>query len=244
MYKFKLKFWLEKNGKFLIGEGIAELLNLIAKYNSLAQAAKLMGMSYRHAWGDLKKLENLAGIKIVSSTRGGALKGVTKLTEQAEELLKMYNERKKVLSRTMRYPSPALTTDGIIIRKNKILLIKRKKEPFRGYYALPGGFVNYNEKVEDSIVREVREETGLVTKVEYIFGVYSSPERDPRCHTVSIVYKLKVLGGKLIASQKEVEKLGFFSLQKLNLKLAFDHNRIIQDYLARKERKCYQKKNV
>ena len=85
----------------------------------------------------------------------------------------------------MRYKSPKLTVDAIITKNDKILLIKRRRKPFKDFWALPGGFVNYGEKVEDAVIREVLEETNLECKIEKLLGVYSDPNRDPRGHTVS-----------------------------------------------------------
>ncbi|MEW6070773.1 MAG: NUDIX domain-containing protein, partial [Candidatus Thermoplasmatota archaeon] len=155
MYSFKLKLWLEKNGKALLGEGRAKLLELIDRHKSLAKASKLMKMSYRAAWGSLKKLEARAGVKIIKSIRGGKAGGITELTEKGEELLRIYKDRKKILERALEFPPPALTIDGIVSKGDQVLLVKRKREPFKGYYALPGGFVDYNEKVEDAVVREL-----------------------------------------------------------------------------------------
>ena len=77
----------------------------------------------------------------------------------------------------MAYKNPKLTVDGIILKNQKILLIRRKNPPFKDKWALPGGFVEYDEKVEDAIIREVFEETGLKTKICDFFGVYSDPGR-------------------------------------------------------------------
>ena len=100
----------------------------------------------------------------------------------------------------MDYKSPKLTADGAIIKEGKILLIERKNEPFKGKWALPGGFVEYGEKVEDAVVREVSEETGLDTKIIDIVGVYSDPTRDPRGHIVTVVYLLDILDGEIKGS--------------------------------------------
>ncbi len=132
----------------------------------------------------------------------------------------------------MRYKSPKLTADGLILKDKKILLIKRKNYPFKGKWALPGGFVEYNEKTEDTAMREVFEETGLKTKINSLLGVYSDPNRDPRGHTVSVIYLLDVRGGKL-KSNDDASDAKFFDLNHLP-KLAFDHNKIIKDAL----RKC------
>ena len=132
----------------------------------------------------------------------------------------------------MRYKSPKLTADGLILKDKKVLLIKRKNYPFKGKWALPGGFVDYGEKTEDTAIREVFEETGLKTKINNLVGVYSDPNRDPRGHTVSVIYLLEMCGGKLKSSD-DASDAKFFDLDQLP-KLAFDHNKIIKDAL----RKC------
>jgi len=124
-----------------------------------------------------------------------------------------------------------LTTDGVIIKNGKIVLIKRKNEPFKGKWALPGGFVEFGEKVEDAVVREVKEETGVTTKIKDILGIYSDPKRDPRGHTVSIVFLLEIITGELIADD-DAESVKFYDLNKLP-KLSFDHDLIIKDAIRR-----------
>ena len=129
----------------------------------------------------------------------------------------------------MRYKNPKLTADGAVLEKDKILLIKRKNEPFKGKWALPGGFVEYGEKVEDTVIREVYEETGLKTSIKKIVGVYSDPNRDPRGHTVTIVYLLSLKGGELRSSD-DASDAKFFNVKELP-DLSFDHNIIIRDIL-------------
>ncbi len=131
----------------------------------------------------------------------------------------------------MDYKTPKLTTDGAIIKDGKILLIRRKNEPFKGKWALPGGFVEYGEKVEDAVIREVKEETGLLTKIKGIFGIYSDPDRDPRGHTVTIVFLLDIIAGKLNA-EDDADSVKFFNLNKLP-DLSFDHEIIIEDIKRR-----------
>ena len=132
----------------------------------------------------------------------------------------------------------ALTVDGIVCRgkgaAREILLIRRGREPFKGKWALPGGFVEYWETVESAAVREVFEETGLKAKIAGLVGVYSDPKRDPRGRTVSIVYALeiycpntpsmKIHGGDDAADAK------FFPVSAMP-ELAFDHAKIIADFL-------------
>jgi 8-oxo-dGTP diphosphatase len=126
---------------------------------------------------------------------------------------------------------PSITVDAVILKENKIVLIKRRNAPFKEYYALPGGFVDYGEKVEDAVIREVKEETGLKTKIEKLVGVYSAPDRDPRGHTITIVYKLNITGGEL-RSGDDAKEIGLFALNKLP-KLAFDHKEIIGDFIRK-----------
>ncbi len=126
------------------------------------------------------------------------------------------------------YKSPALTVDGIVVEDGKILLIKRGNRPFQGTYALPGGFVDYGETVEDAVKREMVEETGLITEISHLLGVYSDTSRDPRGHTVSLVYVLKVNGGILSAGDDAAETV-WFPLNKLP-ELAFDHAKIVDDF--------------
>ena len=129
----------------------------------------------------------------------------------------------------MTYKSPKLTVDGIVLSDGKILLIKRKNDPFKGKWALPGGFVEYGEKVEDAVLREIFEETSLKTSINKIFGVYSDPNRDPRGHTISIVYLLDIIGGNLKGSD-DASDAKFFKLEELP-DLSFDHDIIIKKLL-------------
>src|ERR1041384_5366728 len=88
-----------------------------------------------------------------------------------------------------RYKNPVPIVDIIIQKDSQILLVKRKKEPFRGLFALPGGFVNEGERVEDAAKREAKEETSLNIELVDILGVYSDPNRDPRGHIMSTVFE-------------------------------------------------------
>jgi 8-oxo-dGTP diphosphatase len=118
--------------------------------------------------------------------------------------------------------------------QNQILLIKRSTPPFVGYWALPGGRVDPGETVEQTIVREVKEETGLdiilVRKVgEYHEqGVQGGAEYDyyPACFLV------KVVGGEIKKQESEIEDIKLFSLNAVPAALAFEHTQMIKDYLA------------
>jgi len=131
----------------------------------------------------------------------------------------------------MKYKTSKLTVDGIILKDEKILLIKRKNPPFKDKWALPGGFIEYGEKTEDAVKREILEETGLKTEIIDILGVYSDPNRDPRGHTVTVVYMLNICGG-LLKSGDDASEAVFFDVDSLP-GLAFDHDKIIKDFLGR-----------
>ncbi|HID43476.1 MAG TPA: NUDIX hydrolase [Archaeoglobaceae archaeon] len=119
-----------------------------------------------------------------------------------------------------------LTVDAIIPYKGKILLIKRKNEPFKDFYALPGGIVEYGEKVEDALLREVEEEVNLRGKIYKLVGIYSDPARDPRGHFVSTCFIVIPEGEPEAGS--DAKDIGLFSLDSLP-ELAFDHKKMIKD---------------
>ena len=128
------------------------------------------------------------------------------------------------------HKNPALTVDAIAIKDGQIVLIKRKNPPFQGSYALPGGFVDYGETVENAVIREFKEETGLDAEIQEFIGIYSEPDRDPRGHTVSVVFELKITGGTMLAGDDAAE-VSLFPLNELP-NLAFDHAKIIAKFKA------------
>ncbi|MCS4541698.1 MAG: NUDIX hydrolase [Euryarchaeota archaeon] len=126
--------------------------------------------------------------------------------------------------------APALTVDAIIQKNDgTIVLIKRKKEPFRECWALPGGFVECGETVEQAAKRESKEETGLDVSVTKLVNVYSDPMRDPRGHVVSICFLTEELGGKLFKETPETFVQTFNRDELKNLKFAFDHLQMLKD---------------
>jgi 8-oxo-dGTP diphosphatase len=237
MKKLRAKVWLEKDGVFLLSEGRARILNIISETQSLSKCAKEMKMSYRHLWGEIKEMEEAAGEPLVNSYRGGPSGGKTEITQAARSLLLEYKRGISSMDAFLDnrgFLKPSLTVDGIIMYKKKLVLIKRGRPPFKGKFALPGGFVEYNEKVEDAITREMKEETGLTTKIKALFGVYSDPERDPRGHTASVVFELAVTGGKL-KSGDDAKDVKLFSLSNIP-KLAFDHDLILADFISQQKK--------
>lgn len=122
--------------------------------------------------------------------------------------------------------TPKLMVDVVIPSEGEIVLIRRGSEPFEGQWALPGGFVEVGETVEQAAVREAAEETGLAVEIAGLVGVYSEPERDPRGHNVSVAFLARVLSGEMQAATdaSEVEVL-----DPDEVDLAFDHAKIIAD---------------
>jgi 8-oxo-dGTP diphosphatase len=124
--------------------------------------------------------------------------------------------------------TPKLMVDVVIPSERGVVLIRRASEPFKGRWALPGGFVEVGETVEEAADREAAEETGLVVEVARLVGVYSDPERDPRGHNVSVAFLVRVLSGDLAAASDAAE---VSVLDPASVELAFDHARIIDDAL-------------
>ncbi len=226
----KYRFWFESDRGYVFGPGAYQLLKEVERTGSLRQAAKNLSMSYRHAWGMIKEIEENLGMDIIVSRRGGKEGGESSITEEGKKLLRKYERYDEIFAYIVEHPykKPSLTVDGILVENEKILLIKRGREPFKGMYALPGGFVEYGEKTEDAIVREFKEETGLDVRISRLVGVYSDPNRDPRGHTVTIVYELQKIGGSLRGGDDAAQAV-LFPLSSLP-SLAFDHEKIIQDY--------------
>lgn len=130
------------------------------------------------------------------------------------------------------YVNAASTVDLIVENEEGILLIKRKHDPFKGHWALPGGFLDHGkESLEEAAVRELREETSLVAKVGDLdlIGVYSDPKRDPRGHVIAHAYYVKIFSGKIKADDDAAEAR-VFPMDKLPEYLAFDHRGILRDY--------------
>jgi O-acetyl-ADP-ribose deacetylase (regulator of RNase III)/ADP-ribose pyrophosphatase YjhB (NUDIX family) len=122
---------------------------------------------------------------------------------------------------------PFLTVDGIVEFDAGIVMIERTNPPLG--WALPGGFVDYGETVEEAVKREVKEETNLDFLDFRLLGVYSEPKRDARFHTVSIVFYGKGKGSLQAASDAKNAKI--YKLDLLPEKIAFDHKKVIEDYI-------------
>jgi 8-oxo-dGTP diphosphatase len=130
--------------------------------------------------------------------------------------------------RFQRYRNPVPTVDIIIEYEDQgLVLIERSKPPWG--WALPGGFVDYGESLEDAARREALEETGLKVELLGQFHTYSDPRRDPRQHNITTVYVAKARGDAKAAD--DARSLAVFAPENLPPVLAFDHGLILADYL-------------
>jgi 8-oxo-dGTP diphosphatase len=133
---------------------------------------------------------------------------------------------------TERYKNPYPTADVIIDIGGKVVLIKRNNPP-EGW-AIPGGFIDYGESAEDAAIREMREETGLELTSLRQFHVYSAPGRDPRFHTLTVVFTAESAG--IPKAGDDAGDARLFGPDELPHDLAFDHAAILADYFAAKRR--------
>ena len=138
------------------------------------------------------------------------------------------------MSYTYKYPRPAVTADCVVMTsetKARVLLIERGDEPYKGHWAIPGGFLNMDETTEQCAIRELEEETGLrIDKVQQI-GAYSKVDRDPRGRTISVAYLAIVDSPKEVKGQDDAAKAEWFPINDLP-QLAFDHYDIMKDAIA------------
>lgn len=135
------------------------------------------------------------------------------------------------------HKNPVPAVDFLISKddNSKILLVRRKNDPFKGMLSIPGGFIKESETAEDAMRREAKEEISLVVEPIAILGVYSDPQRDPRMHTISVTFINKIVQGNEDAGDDAA------ALQWINVEdeldgliqskqIAFDHSKILTDY--------------
>ncbi len=219
---------LEEEGILLMNDRLRGLLVALRSGLSLEEARTKAGLSSsavgrwrsqvraRRGSDPLKR----SGSRLRASNLGAAL---------VEEF-----EHRKAAHEAHQVPklqAPLLAVDGIVLLEGKLVAVRRRYDPFRGQHAIPGGVVEYGESLEEAVVREVREETGLETKVVSLIGIYSRPDRDPRGHVVSAVYELEAIGGAL-ESGSDASGVELIDLEELP-EMGFDHETIIADYRAR-----------
>lgn len=132
---------------------------------------------------------------------------------------------------TYQYPRPAVTADCIVITREaepKVLLIQRGREPYKDYWAFPGGFMEMDETTAQCAVRELQEETGLTVTAIHQIGAYSKVDRDPRGRTVTVAYLALIDTPVVVSGHDDAAKADWFPLSELP-PLAFDHADILRD---------------
>lgn len=148
--------------------------------------------------------------------------------------LQFYNCMDKTIYRTQPCPNCGAFTnrgtsvDMIITKNDQILLLKRKAEPFKGYWGIFGGFIEWDESPEDAVRRETKEETNLDVIDMKLIGVYGDPKRHPR-QVITIVYKIEVTGEPQAGD--DAEEVKWFNKNNIPKNLGFDHNKIIDNFL-------------
>lgn len=132
-----------------------------------------------------------------------------------------------------KYVSKIFVTVDVLVINNEtdeILLIKRLNEPYKDCWALPGGFVDENEDLEEAARRELFEETNLETGKMTQIGAFGKPKRDPRGHMISVAYQTNLIENQNVKAKDDAKEVRWFSIKKLP-ELAFDHSEIIHSVL-------------
>ena len=131
--------------------------------------------------------------------------------------------------------NPFPTVDIVLYRAGHGVLLIERRNPPHGW-ALPGGFIDYGESAEQAAVREALEETGLAVRLTGLLGVYSDPDRDPRFHTLSVVYAATAGQDATPCAGDDAKNARFFPLDALPSNMAFDHCRIVADFAKQMSR--------
>jgi len=138
--------------------------------------------------------------------------------------------------RQLRENFPLICSDGVILNKGKVLLIKRKIKPFKGFWTIPGGHIDFGETSRESVIREIKEETNIDVEVVNLIKIYDNPKRDPWGHIISIAYLCEPVNtNSLFIENEEVESLYWCDINKLPDNIGFDHRIMINDAIKMKD---------
>jgi len=130
-----------------------------------------------------------------------------------------------------RYNSRNSVGHALVIQKNKVLMVLRAHDPMSGFWGLPGGYIDWDETLEECALRELQEKTGYIGKNPVLFGIYSGSKRDQDGRqNVGIVYLVDQFSADTATTPEEILDVTWFDLDKLPEKIAFDHRQIIEDY--------------
>ena len=133
---------------------------------------------------------------------------------------------------TYNYPRPAVTVDAILVSPNKsVLLIERGREPYKGKWALPGGFIDMDEELETACQRELEEETGLRVGELKQFKAFGAVNRDPRHRTISVIFYAFTDEELIPRAGDDASNAQWFPIEQLP-ELAFDHQQILDEFKA------------
>lgn len=221
-YDLELQIALRERGRRVLSPAEAKALQALKRHRSWAEAAR----SLRRSQSALKRL-----LQRARRRAGGPLALPSgRLTTRGRKLLREYETLAGALDLALHQAAhqPRITVDGLIAGEKGVLLIQRANPPFKGAWAIPGGFVEWGEAVEEAVCREIEEETSLKTEIEELVGVYSKMGRDPRGHTVSVAFALRPVGGRL-AAKTDATRVSWHAWDALP-PLAFDHAEILAEY--------------
>ena len=132
------------------------------------------------------------------------------------------------------YPRPCVTVDCVVVFQRhdqvELLLIQRAQDPFKGQWALPGGFLDIDETLEQAAQRELQEETGVKIENLSFVGVYDKVDRDPRDRVISNAFLAKTQSKPAVQAADDATNAEWFDVNSLP-ELAFDHSKIVSDAL-------------
>lgn len=229
MLEFTVSAHLERDGYVVLDEATASFLNSLEETENVRKALSLSSLTRDKIRRWREGVRDVLGSDPLKQEGRHLV-----LSDTGRELLEEYERKSSALRVHLAsdFRVPLLAVDGLLLQDDRLVAIKRKYYPFRARYCLPGGIVEYGETVEEAVVREVYEETGLRTEVVSLVGVYSDPDRDPRGHVISLAFALEVIGGELLSGSDATE-VGLLDLDSLP-EMGFDHNTIVDDFVRRR----------